>query len=79
MLGRDFTPADNAAGARRSRSSATASGSATSAASPQIVGKAVRINGKPATIIGVMPKGLRVPAERGAVAAALQRVPAESA
>ena len=46
---------------RRSRSSATASGSATSAAPTDIVGKGVRINGKPATIIGVMPQGFAFP------------------
>ena len=46
---------------KRWRSSATASGSATSAARQDIVGKRVRINGKPATIIGVMPKGFAFP------------------
>ena len=30
-------------------------------AAPRIVGKAVRINGKPATIVGVMPEGFAFP------------------
>ena len=62
MMGRDFTRRRTTSRApRRSRSSATASGSATSAAPRDIVGKGVRINGKPATIIGVMPKGFAFP------------------
>ena len=79
MLGRDFTPADNTPGAEKVAIIGYGIWQRDFGGSPQIVGKGVRINGKPATIVGVMPQGLRVSAERGALAAALQRVPAEGA
>ena len=47
--------------------------------SANIIGTAVRINGKPATIIGVMPQGICLSAERRNLAAALRRFPAEAA
>ena len=63
MMGRDFTADGQQAGRREGGAHRLrASGSAISAASPDIVGKNVRINGKPATIIGVMPKGFAFPA-----------------
>ena len=79
LMGRDLTAADNAGAPRRSRSSATASGSVTSAARADIVGKAVRINGKPATHRRRDAARVRVPDERGAVDPALQRVPGAAA
>jgi len=61
MLGRDFTPADNTAGAEKVAIVGYGIWQRDFGGSPQIVGKSVRINGKPATIIGVMPKGFAFP------------------
>src|SRR5215212_2482832 len=61
MLGRDFTPADNTAGAEKVAIIGYGIWQRDFGGSPQIVGKGVRINGKPATIIGVMPKGFAFP------------------
>ena len=61
MLGRDFTPADNTAGAEKVAIIGYGIWQRDFGGSPQIVGKAVRINGKPATIVGVMPKGFAFP------------------
>src|SRR5947207_2605717 len=61
MLGRDFTPADNSAGAEKVAIIGYGIWQRDFGGSPQIVGKAVRINGKPATIVGVMPKGFAFP------------------
>ena len=80
LMGRDFTAADNTSGRRRRwRSSATAHGSAISAAPPTSSAKGVRINGKAATIIGVMPKGFAFPTNEEIWIPALQRVPTEAA
>ena len=77
MLGRDFTPADNTPGAEKVAIIGYGIWQRDFGGVADIVGKGVRINGKPATIVGVMPKGFAFPHERGALAAALQRVPAE--
>ena len=61
MLGRDFTSADNTAGAEKVAIIGYGIWQRDFGASAQIVGKAVRINGKPATIVGVMPKGFAFP------------------
>jgi predicted permease len=61
MLGRDFTPADNGPGAEKVAIIGYGIWQRDFGGSPQIVGKGVRINGKPATIIGVMPKGFAFP------------------
>jgi predicted permease len=61
ILGRDFTPADNTSGAEKVAIIGYGIWQRDFGGSPQIVGKGVRINGKPATIIGVMPKGFAFP------------------
>jgi len=61
MLGRDFTSSDNTAGAEKVAIIGYGIWQRDFGASTQIVGKAVRINGKPATIVGVMPKGFAFP------------------
>ena len=43
------------------RSSATASGRTATAPIPSVLGRTVRVNGEPATIVGVMPEGMRFP------------------
>ena len=54
------------AGSATSPSSPTTSGSAASAATASVIGKTVRLDDDPMTIIGVMPKGFRHPVESGA-------------
>ena len=62
MMGRDFTAADDKPGAPRGRpSSATAMWQRDFGGAADILGKAVRLNGKPATIVGVMPEGFAFP------------------
>ena len=61
MLGRDFAAADNRPGAEKVAIIGYGIWQRDFGGSPLIVGKNVRINGKPATIIGVMPKGFAFP------------------
>src|SRR3954452_14690604 len=61
MLGRDFTPRDNTVGAEKVAIIGYGIWQRDFGGSPQIVGKSVRINGKPAVIVGVMPKGFAFP------------------
>src|SRR3984893_14070691 len=61
ILGRDFTAADNALGAEKVALIGYGIWQRDFAGSSDVVGKAVRINGKPSTIIGVMPKGFAFP------------------
>jgi putative ABC transport system permease protein len=61
MLGRDFTAADNAPGAEKVAIIGYGIWQRDFGGSADIVGKGVRINGKPATIVGVMPKGFAFP------------------
>jgi putative ABC transport system permease protein len=61
MLGRDFTPADNTPGGEKVAIIGYGIWQRDFGGSPQVVGKGVRINGKPATIIGVMPQGFAFP------------------
>jgi hypothetical protein len=56
-LGRDLTAADNKPGAEKVAIIGYGIWQRDFGGTPAIVGKAVRINGKPATIIGVMPRG----------------------
>jgi putative ABC transport system permease protein len=61
MLGRDFTAADNRPGAEKVAIISHTIWQRDFAGSADIVGKGVRINGRPATIVGVMPKGFNFP------------------
>ncbi len=61
MLGRDFTAADNTPGAEKVALIGYGIWQRDFGGATDIVGKNVRINGKPATIIGVMPKGFAFP------------------
>ena len=61
ILGRDFTAADNVPGAEKVALIGYGIWQRDFGGSADIVGKGVRINGKPATIIGVMPKGFAFP------------------
>ena len=60
-LGRDFTPADNTPGSEKVAILGYGIWQRDFGGSPQVIGKGVRINGKPATIVGVMPKGFAFP------------------
>jgi hypothetical protein len=61
MLGRDLTAEDNKPGAAKVAIIGYGIWQRDFGGSSDIVGKAVRINGAPATIIGVMPRGFRFP------------------
>ncbi len=61
MLGRDLTPADNKPGAPVVAIIGYGLWQRDFAGTRDIVGKAVRINGAPATIVGVMPQGFSFP------------------
>ncbi len=61
FLGRDFTAADNAPGAEKVALIGYSLWQRDFGGRPDAVGANVRINGKPATIIGVMPKDFAFP------------------
>ena len=61
ILGRDFTPEDNKPGAEKVTLIGHEIWQRDFSGDPNIVGQAVRINGKAATIIGVMPQGFKFP------------------
>jgi putative ABC transport system permease protein len=61
MMGRDLTAADNAEGNEKVALIGYGIWQRDFGGAADIVGKAVRINGKPATIVGVMPKGFAFP------------------
>jgi putative ABC transport system permease protein len=61
MMGRDFTADDNKPGAEKVTIIGSAIWQRDFGGVSDIVGKSVRINGKPATIIGVMPAGFSFP------------------
>jgi predicted permease len=61
MLGRDFAADDNRPGAEKVALIGYGIWQRDFGGAADIVGKGVRINGKPATIIGVMPKGFAFP------------------
>ena len=60
-LGRDFTAADNEPGAEKVAIIGYGAWQRDFGGTPEIVGKSVRLNGKPTTIIGVMPQGFAFP------------------
>src|SRR5436305_2450722 len=61
VLGRDFTAADNKSGAEKVTILGDEIWQRDFGADPNVVGQSVRINGKSATIIGVMPPNLKFP------------------
>jgi predicted permease len=61
ILGRDFTPADNQPGAEKVTLIAHKLWQRDFGGDPNIVGTHIRLNGKPATIIGVLPPGFGFP------------------
>jgi putative ABC transport system permease protein len=61
ILGRDFTAADNKPGAEKVVILANEIWKRDFNGDPDIVGQAVRVNGKPGTIIGVMPPNFKFP------------------
>src|SRR5690242_19103893 len=61
VLGRDFTPEDNKPGSPKVAILGDEIWRRDFNADPNIVGQAVTVNGKPATIIGVMPRGFKFP------------------
>ncbi|HJT81543.1 MAG TPA: ABC transporter permease [Chthoniobacterales bacterium] len=61
VLGRDFTAEDNKPGAPKTAILGDEIWRRDFNADPNIVGQGVTINGKPATIIGVMPRGFKFP------------------
>ena len=61
VIGRDFAAADNQPGAEKVALISHQLWQRDFGASRDIVGKSVRINGKPATVIGVMPPGFSFP------------------
>ncbi|HEX5864963.1 MAG TPA: ABC transporter permease, partial [Casimicrobiaceae bacterium] len=61
ILGRDFTAADNKPGAEKTTILGYEIWQRDFGGDPNIVGQNVRINGRAATIIGVMPQGFKFP------------------
>ena len=61
MLGRDFTPEDNTPGAEKVALIGYGIWQRDFGGAADVTGTSVRLNGKPATIIGVMPKGFAFP------------------
>ncbi len=61
LLGRDFETADNAAGAPKVAIIGYDIWQRDLGGDPKVIGKAVRVNGKPATIVGVMAAGFGFP------------------
>jgi len=61
VLGRDLMAEDNAPGANKVAIVGHGLWQRDFAGTPDILGKAVRINGTPATIVGVMPRGFAFP------------------
>jgi putative ABC transport system permease protein len=61
-MGRDFTPADNTPGAEKVAIIGHGIWQRDFGGAKDILGRSIRLNGKPATIIGVMPPGFEFPA-----------------
>jgi predicted permease len=61
VLGRAFAPADGKAGAEAVVLLGDALWKKRYAGDPGVIGRSIRVNGRPATIVGVMPAGLKFP------------------
>ncbi len=79
ILGRDFTAEDNKPGAERVIILGDEIWRRDFNGDPNIVGQSVRVNGKAATIIGVMPPNYKFPNFGGTLDAALQSISADTA
>lgn len=64
ILGRDFTPDDEKSGAPGVAIIGNAIWENRFGRDPHVLGRTVRVNEKPATIVGVMPKGFRFPVQQ---------------
>jgi putative ABC transport system permease protein len=62
-IGRDFTEADERKGAEKVVILGYGIWKSRYGADPAVLGRVLRINGEPSTIIGVMPEGLKFPTE----------------
>jgi predicted permease len=62
ILGRDFVPEDDRPGAAAVVLLGSRIWTTRYAADPTVVGRSVRVNGLPSTVIGIMPDGFRFPA-----------------
>ena len=60
VLGRDFAAEEDVPAVRRSRSRCTACGR-TGRGDPRVLGRTIRVNAHPATVIGVMPEAMEFP------------------
>ena len=76
VMGRDFTAADNQPNAAKVAIIGHALWQRDFGGASDIIGKGFRLNGKAATVIGVMPKGFAFPTNEELWSSALQRVPA---
>ena len=61
LIGRDFAPGEDARGAERVVLLGYSIWKNRYGADPSVLGRPLRVNGEPATIIGVMPEGMRFP------------------
>src|SRR4051812_31968435 len=61
LLGRDFTAADDVSGAGKVAIIGFGTWQRDFGGAADIIGKGLRINGKPATVVGVMPRGFAFP------------------
>src|SRR5687768_1936303 len=61
LLGRDFAPDEDQKGAERVVILGHTLWSNRYGADPNVIGRAIRVNAQPATIIGVMPPGMKFP------------------
>ena len=79
IIGRDFTAADNKPGAERVIILGHEIWKRDFNGDSKVVGQNVRVNGKPATIIGIMPPNFKFPGFRGTLDAALQSISPDTA
>jgi putative ABC transport system permease protein len=70
LIGREFAPSDDKSGAAPVAILSHGFWQRRYGTDPDVVGRTIRINGTPTTVIGVMPEGFSFPAKPGALAAA---------
>jgi putative ABC transport system permease protein len=63
LLGRDFSPADDRKGAEKVVILGYSIWTNRYGGDPEVLGRILRVNGEPATIIGVMPEGMKFPTD----------------